>query len=106
METRDLSRHFGDVVAADKVTMTVEAGATFDLLGPNGAGTITVIKVRAGAAVPAAYVAGVIGCLLGADIFNLGRIRELCAPLASIGGSGTFDAIFLTGITAVLIASF
>lgn len=59
-----------------------------------------------GSAVPAtAYVAGVIGCLLGADILNLGRIRNLGAPLASIGRAGTFDAIFLTGIMAVLIAS-
>jgi uncharacterized membrane protein len=27
------------------------------------------------------------------------------APVASIGGAGTFDGIFLTGILAVLIAS-
>jgi hypothetical protein len=27
------------------------------------------------------------------------------APIASIGGAGTFDGIFLTGILAVLIAS-
>jgi uncharacterized membrane protein len=52
-----------------------------------------------------AYVAGVSGCLIGADILNLGRIRDLGAPVASIGGAGTFDGIFLTGIVAVLIAS-
>jgi ABC-2 type transport system ATP-binding protein len=44
LETRDLSRRFGELVAADRVSMTVEAGETFGLLGPNGAGKTTVIK--------------------------------------------------------------
>jgi hypothetical protein len=32
-------------------------------------------------------------------------VQGLGAPIASIGGAGTFDGIFLTGILAVLIAS-
>lgn len=52
-----------------------------------------------------AYVSGVVGTLVGADLLNLGRISELGAPVASIGGAGTFDGIFLIGILAVLIAS-
>jgi len=51
-----------------------------------------------------AYTSGVIGTLLGADIFNLNKISGLGAPVASIGGAGTFDGIFLTGIVAVLLA--
>src|SRR5579875_1108710 len=51
-----------------------------------------------------AYVGGVIGTLVGADIANLGKLRELGAPFASIGGAGTFDGVFLTGIVAVLLA--
>jgi uncharacterized membrane protein len=51
-----------------------------------------------------AYVSGVVGTLFGADIANLGKLRELGAPVASIGGAGTFDGIFLTGIVAVLLA--
>jgi uncharacterized membrane protein len=51
-----------------------------------------------------AYVAGSLGTLLGADLLNLGKVQGLGAPVASIGGAGTFDAIFLTGILAVLIA--
>lgn len=51
-----------------------------------------------------AYVAGTIGCLLGADIFNLGVITQLHAPIASIGGAGTFDGVFVSGIIAVLLA--
>jgi len=53
-----------------------------------------------------AYISGSMGTLIGADILNLGKIRGLGAPVASIGGAGTFDGIFLTGILAVLIASF
>ncbi len=51
-----------------------------------------------------AYVSGVIGTLIGADIANLRKIGGLGAPVASIGGAGTFDGIFLTGIVAVLLA--
>ncbi len=51
-----------------------------------------------------AYVAGTLGTLIGGDILNLGRIPGLGAPIVSIGGAGTFDAIFLTGIIAVLLA--
>lgn len=50
-----------------------------------------------------AYVGGVLGTLIGADLLNLPRISELGAPVASIGGAGTFDGIFLTGVIAVLI---
>src|SRR5207245_395532 len=47
--------------------------------------------VLGGPSVPAvAYVSGVLGSLLGADILNLGRIKDLGAPVASIGGAGTF----------------
>jgi uncharacterized membrane protein len=52
-----------------------------------------------------AYVGGSIGCLAGADLLNLDKIQGLGAPVASIGGAGTFDGIFLTGILAVLLAS-
>jgi uncharacterized membrane protein len=50
-----------------------------------------------------AYVNGTLGCLIGADLLNLPRIRAPGAPVASIGGAGTFDGIFLTGIIAVLL---
>ena len=56
-------------------------------------------------AAPLAYIAGSLGTLIGADLSNIGRVRGLGAPVASIGGAGTFDGIFLTGILAVLLAS-
>lgn len=54
---------------------------------------------------PLAYVAGSLGTLIGADLMNLGKVRGLGAPVASIGGAGKFDGIFLTGIVAVLLTT-
>jgi uncharacterized membrane protein len=51
-----------------------------------------------------AYVGGVMGTLIGADLLNLDKLGDLGAPVASIGGAGTFDGVFLTGIVAVLLA--
>lgn len=56
-------------------------------------------------AAPIAYIGGSLGVLIGADLLNLGRLRSLGASVASIGGAGTFDGIFLTGVIAVLLAS-
>jgi uncharacterized membrane protein len=55
-------------------------------------------------AAPLAYIGGSMGTLIGADLANLNRIGGLGAPVASVGGAGTFDGIFLTGILAVLLA--
>jgi uncharacterized membrane protein len=52
-----------------------------------------------------AYVGGSLGTLIGADLLNMGKVQDLGAPVASIGGAGTFDGIFVTGILAVIIAS-
>ena len=56
-------------------------------------------------AAPLAYIGGSMGTLIGADLTNLDKVRGLGAPVASIGGAGTFDGIFLTGILAVMLAS-
>ena len=56
-------------------------------------------------AAPLAYISGSLGTLIGADLLNLGKVAGLGAPVASIGGAGTFDGIFVAGVLAVLIAS-
>lgn len=56
---------------------------------------------------PVAFVSGVVGTLIGADILHLttdDTMRELNAPALSVGGAGTFDGIFITAIIAVLLA--
>jgi uncharacterized membrane protein len=67
------------------------------------AGAGIFLSARAPAAV--AYIAGTLGTLIGADLLNLGRLRELGAGVASIGGAGTFDGVFLSGIIAVLLVA-
>jgi uncharacterized membrane protein len=66
------------------------------------AGTALLVSRRA--APPVAYIAGSLGTLIGGDLLNLNRLQGLGAPIASIGGAGTFDGIFLAGIIAVLLA--
>ncbi len=51
------------------------------------------------------YISGSIGTLIGADLLNLDKLQGMGAPVVSIGGAGTFDGIFLTGILAVVFAS-
>lgn len=51
-----------------------------------------------------AYVSGVLGVLIGADVLRIKNVAELGVPVAAIGGAGTFDGIFMTGIIAALLA--
>lgn len=53
---------------------------------------------------PLAYIGGTLGVLIGADLLHLNDIRKLGRPVASIGGAGTFDGVFITGLLAVLLA--
>jgi uncharacterized membrane protein len=66
---------------------------------------VTAIVLSPNAPLVIAYVSGVLGTLIGADLLNLHRVTELGAPVASIGGAGTFDGVFLSGIIAVIIAT-
>jgi uncharacterized membrane protein len=66
------------------------------------AGIALVLSRRAAPAL--AYISGCLGTLIGADLLNLGIVQGLQAPILSIGGAGTFDGVFLTGILAVLLA--
>ena len=50
-----------------------------------------------------AYVGGTLGALVGADILNLRKIPDLGAPVVSIGGAGSFDGIYLTGLISVVL---
>jgi len=53
---------------------------------------------------PLAYISGTLGVLIGADLLRLRDIGKMGIPMAAIGGAGTFDGIFLTGLVAVLLA--
>lgn len=49
-----------------------------------------------------AYIGGTLGALIGADLMNLGKMAGI-GPVVSIGGAGTFDGVYLTGLMSVLI---
>jgi uncharacterized membrane protein len=78
---------------------------TPSLLPPLAAALIAYV-LSPGSPAIVAYVSGTIGALVGADLTNLRGIGKLGAPMVSIGGAGTFDGVFLTGIVAVLLVPF
>jgi len=80
-------------------------GIAVPVFGPALITAIVAMVLARERAAPLAYIAGSMGTLIGADLSNLDKVRGLGAPVASIGGAGTFDGIFLTGIVAVLLAS-
>jgi uncharacterized membrane protein len=79
-------------------------GITVPIFVPALVAAAAALLLARRAAPPVAYIAGSLGTLIGADIMNLGRVQGLGAPVASIGGAGTFDGVFLSGIVAVLLA--
>ena len=78
-------------------------GISLPIFVPPLVAAIVAMVLAGRRAPPLAYICGTLGTLIGADLMNLGRIQGLGAPIASIGGAGTFDGVFLTGIIAVLL---
>jgi uncharacterized membrane protein len=78
---------------------------TPSLLPPLAAAVVAYL-VSPGSPAIVAYVSGTMGALVGADLTNMRGITKLGAPMVSIGGAGTFDGVFLTGIVAVLLVPF
>lgn len=72
------------------------------LISPLSAALVSVM-ISAQHAPVLAYVSGTLGVLIGADLLRLKDIKQLRTPIASIGGAGTFDGIFFSGILAVLL---
>lgn len=55
-------------------------------------------------AAPVAFIAGVFGVIIGADLFRLPKVMRDNQGVMSIGGAGVFDGIFLVAIVAAFIA--
>ena len=53
---------------------------------------------------PVAFIAGVSGPLIGADLLNLRKFEQISAGILSIGGAGTFDGIVISGLAAAFFA--
>ncbi|PPD57458.1 ABC transporter ATP-binding protein [Dehalogenimonas etheniformans] len=61
IKTEGLTKRFGDVVAVDKLDLSIDERAVFGFLGPNGAGKTTTVKMLTGLSAPTegkAYICG------------------------------------------------
>jgi ABC-2 type transport system ATP-binding protein len=76
IETRELRKEYGRIVALAGLTMTVGRGEVFGFLGPNGAGKTTAVKLLLGLSRPTAGGGHVLGASLG-DVAARRRIGYL-----------------------------
>ncbi len=83
---------------------TEGVGITVPVLLPPLITALVALLLAPEAAAPLAYIAGTLGTLIGADLLHLGALQGMHAPVASIGGAGTFDGIFMIGLLAMLLA--
>jgi daunorubicin resistance ABC transporter ATP-binding subunit len=82
--TDGLTKHFGDLVAVDHVSLEVESGTVFSLLGPNGAGKTTMVRMLATLSRPTSGTATV----CGHDV-----LREADSVRSAISMTGQFAAL-------------
>ncbi|MFH1623504.1 MAG: ATP-binding cassette domain-containing protein [Candidatus Aenigmatarchaeota archaeon] len=61
VETRDMTKKFGEFVAVDSVSLSIQPGEIFGLLGPNGAGKTTLISMLCTTLVPSSGSASING---------------------------------------------
>ena len=86
-------------------TPVTRSGITVPMFLPSVAAAIIALLLSRREAAQLAYIGGGVGTLIGADLTNLDKVAGVGVSMASIGGAGTFDAVFLTGVMGVLIAS-
>jgi ABC-2 type transport system ATP-binding protein len=96
LETETLTRRFGELIAVNQLTMSVEAGAIFGLVGPNGAGKTTVIKMLTTLLPPTSGTARVAGFDITRQAANVRRAIGYVPQALSVDGS-------LTGYENLLI---
>src|SRR5712691_5532730 len=74
VETRQLTKKYGEFVALDRLTLAVERGEILGFVGPNGAGKTTTIKILVGLARPTSGSAKVAGADCVADARKIKRL--------------------------------
>ena len=71
IESQDLTKHYGKILAVDHISLNVRQGSVFGLLGPNGAGKTTTIRILTGLAKPDHGVATIMGYDIVTDIMQV-----------------------------------
>jgi ABC-2 type transport system ATP-binding protein len=68
VETKELTRRFGALIAVDRLSLRIERGEIFGLVGPDGAGKTTTLRLLCGLLDPTAGEARVVGCDVRRDL--------------------------------------
>ncbi len=63
--TEELTKSFGDILAVDRLTLSIKQGEVFGFLGPNGAGKTTMVRMLAALLAPTRGKASVAGFRIG-----------------------------------------
>ena len=94
-----------NVAVCYKLARPVEGvGIMMPALVPAATACVIALVMAPSFATPIAFVAGVAGPLIGADLLHLREVEHIASGIVSIGGAGTFDGILLTGILALYLA--
>jgi ABC-2 type transport system ATP-binding protein len=84
VEIHELSKHYGEFVALDKLSLTLNRGSILGFIGPNGAGKTTTIRILVGLSRPTSGYAKI----AGADCVNdLTKVRRLVGYMPDKFGS-------------------
>src|SRR5947208_1739371 len=96
LETKALTRKFGELTAVNALTISVARGEVFGLLGPNGAGKTTVIRMLTTLLPPTSGTAQVAGFDVVRNAGDVRRVIGYVPQMLSVDGS-------LTGYENLLI---
>jgi ABC-2 type transport system ATP-binding protein len=76
VETHELTKRYGQLVAVDKVSLTVRPGEVYGFLGPNGAGKTTTLRMLLGLVRPSAGTVRLFGRDVGQSLADVGALIE------------------------------
>lgn len=92
------------VVAFSMTEVVPGKGIALNAFVPPGISAIVAMALAWKRAAPVAYISGVLGTLIGADLLHLPEAIRAGGTFLSIGGAGIFDGIFLIGIFAAFLS--
>lgn len=85
IELNQLTKVFGDdVVAVDRLSLTVGPGEVYGLLGPNGAGKTTTLRMILGLLEPTSGNASILDCEVSAGPLRMKRLIGLVSASAGL----------------------